>query len=289
MLTVIPTSSAEHLCDGLSKHERVRLVRSKMNKDGSRYFPDGEIYTNLPPTAPDEHIVVVHSGQPSPNDGLHELEILLGLLKKRTATSIDLFFTYFPYGMMDGVFEEGELNVAESLIEKYVNYYGVSRIFILDPHFGGREWVEKYPVASVSSIDGLKERVLAQYPDALFLAPDAGGQRRFGLSGFFKKRDNSFTVSLMNGDEMSGQIKGKTVVIVDDLVETGGTLARIAAACRDANAAKLIAIIGHAVLPQGVQRVREMYDEVYFTNSIALEGEHFDVSSVILERILPTF
>ena len=280
-LVVIPTSFAKHLGQALSDSGAYEVLWPEDNKEGARFFPDGEVYAKLPVSSPDDRTVVLHAGMPNPNDGLQELESILTLLKARKTKHIDVFFSYFPYSMQDGVFLEGELNAAEALVQKLIGYYGVAQLFVIDPHFGGRPWMEQYPIVPLSAMDSLKKEIEQKYPDALFLAPDAGGQRRFGLAGFVKDRIDSFSVTITNGEEIGKDLKGKTVVIVDDLVETGGTLVRIAESCREYGATKLIALITHAVLLKGVERVNEAYDEVFLANTIGHHDAQHDVVDLI--------
>ena len=68
-----------------------------------------------------KRVIVLHSGAPKPNEGLTELELILQILRDNQIKP-EVFFTYFPYGMQDKVFERGETNVAENLVEKLINY-----------------------------------------------------------------------------------------------------------------------------------------------------------------------
>ncbi|PIP31845.1 hypothetical protein COX24_01340, partial [bacterium (Candidatus Gribaldobacteria) CG23_combo_of_CG06-09_8_20_14_all_37_87_8] len=124
---IIPTSQAKHLAKNiLARTEDFEVIFPDMSKDRKRYFPDGEVYMRIlkAKKMKGEKVVVLHSGVPKPNEGLIELELILQILRDNKIRP-GVFFTYFPYGMQDEIFEEGETNVAENLVEKLVNYYKV--------------------------------------------------------------------------------------------------------------------------------------------------------------------
>ena len=116
MTNLILTSSAEHLAESLKKKDKnLNLIKLGRNKDNSNIFPDGEVYIKIQEIGKlkGKRVVVVHSGQPMPNEGLLELELVLQVLKEGKA-EVEIFFTYFPYGMQDDIFEKGESNYAKN-------------------------------------------------------------------------------------------------------------------------------------------------------------------------------
>jgi len=230
-IDIITTSKSEHIAKSLSKNSDFNIIYIGKNKDGQRYFPDGEVYVNLGELS-GQKTVVLHSGAPDPNDGLVELEFVLGLLKDKQINPIELFITYFPYGKQDSIFKDGEINAAETLIRKWINFYGVKKIYIVDAHFMGRDWVDKYPIENISSIGILKKTALDKYPEISFISPDAGGTRRNNLCGFVKKRKNSYNIEISGDKDMEENIGGKIVGVVDDMIETGGTMVSVCEKCR---------------------------------------------------------
>ena len=144
---IILTSQVGHLAKNiLARTKNLNFIFPDLSRDGKRYFPDGEVYMKILKAGKlkNERVIVLHSGAPKPNEGLIELEMILQILKDNQIRP-EVFFTYFPYGIQDEIFEKGETNVAENLIKKLINYYKVKKIYLIDPHFGGRKWVEKYP------------------------------------------------------------------------------------------------------------------------------------------------
>lgn len=282
---IIPTSSVEHLTKPLVRTRIFKVIFPGLNRDGKRYFPDGEVYLKISEAnrLRGKRVIVLHSGMPRPNEGLIELELILQILKDNKIKP-EVFFTYFPYGMRDKVFERGETNVAENLIEKLVNYYRVKKIYIIDAHFWGKKWVKKYPIVNISAVPILIEKARKDFGEnILFLSPDIGGEKRTGLLGMKKKRVNSHRVEISS---LPLKLKGKVVGIVDDLLETGGTLLKAYQQCKKNKAKRVIAIISHGVLSSGVARVKKKYSKLYLTNTIKQKEANIDISNLILKALL---
>ena len=283
-VSLIFTSTTEHLLDNLKKKAQkgLEFVLSEKNKEGQRFFPDGEIYMRIPQVKKlkGKRVIVLHSGAPNPHDGLMELKLMLHILKDHGVRP-ELFFTYFPYGQQDHVFRHGEGNIAESLIKKFLHYYGVKKIYAIDPHFGKMPWAKKYPIIHISATQILLEQVKKDFGhDILFLSPDKGGKRRTGISGLKKKRKDSFDVEIFSPDL---KIEGKTVAVIDDLLETGGTLARFHETAIRSGAKETVALITHGVLDSGIKRVKEKFSKLYLTNSINKKEANVDIADLLVD------
>jgi ribose-phosphate pyrophosphokinase len=281
-MIIIPTIPAEFLAKKLARDKSIKIVLP-FKKEGSRFFPDGEIFTKLKVLST-QKVVVLHSGSPRPNDGLVELEMTLGVLKNFKIKSIEVFFTYFPYCRQDKN-TMGEINMAEAIIKKLINYYKASKIYILDPHFYNRPWIKNYPIQTVSAMDLLLSKAQKKFPEIIFLAPDEGSQDRIGLPGPVKKRSGIYNVNCYFNQTLSRLVKGKTIGVLDDMIETGGTLISFYNACKKAGAKDLVALATHGVVPEGLAKVRKIYKKVYLTNSIQVANGVVDISGLILNSI----
>lgn len=287
-MIIIPTTSAEHL-GKIIKNKNIaglEVIFLGKNKDNSRYFPDGELYVKLPEASDLKgRTIILHSGSPLPNDGLIELKMVLEILKESQAGPLEVFFTYFPYGMQDHSDQPGATNMAKNVIKELVYYYRVEKIYAIDPHFGGKHWVKKFPVISVSAVDLLEKNAQKDYPKAVFMAPDMGSQVRTGLSGTEKKRQDSFNTEIACSSDFEKAIKNKTVAVVDDLLETGGTLERFHEASMNCGAKDAIALITHGVLKKGIERTQKKYSRLYLANTVNQPEANIDVSDLILESL----
>lgn len=282
---IIPTSQTKYLAENLqSQAKKIRIISIDLSTNGKRYFPDGEVYVKIsnPDKLKNKRVIVLHSGMPKPNEGLIELELILQILRDNRIKP-EVFFVYFPYGMQDKVFEKGETNVAENLIEKMINFYKVKKIYIIDPHFGGRKWVKKYPIINISAVPILIKKTEREFgKDVLFLSPDIGGKRRTGISGIRKKRLDSFKVEMFS---RKSNLRGKVVAVVDDMIKTGETLLKFYEIVKKSRAKKVIALITHGVIPIGVSKIKKKYSKLYLTNTIRQKDSNIDITNLILNTI----
>ena len=284
-IVIIPTLKVKHLTGILAK--KFKILLPGLNKNGESYFPNGEVYVRIPKIAriKNKRVIVLHSGAPEPNKGLIELELILQILKDNKIKP-EIFFTYFPYGMQDKIFEKGETNVAESLVEKLTNYYEVKKIYTIDAHFGGRKWVKKYPIINISAVPLLIEKAKKDFgEDVLFLSPDIGGERRTKILGFKKKRLSSFNVEIFSSRL---NLKGKIVAVVDDVIKTGGTLLKFYKIAKKSGANKVIALATHGVLRDGISKIKKKYSKLYLTNTIKQKESNIDITELILKNISKT-
>ncbi len=282
---IIPTSTAEYLAGNLrGKLKDFRFVIPEKNREGKRLFPDGEAYMRISEIKNLEggRVIVLHSGIPQPNTGLMELELILQILKDHGIRP-EVFFTYFPYGRQDKVFESGETNVAENLIKKIINYYKARKIYTIDAHFGKMAWVKKYPITDISAVPLLVKNGKKDFgPGILFLSPDKGGKRRTGISGVNKKRINSFEVTPFSSKIF---MKGKTIGVVDDMIGTGGTLLRFYEFANNSGAKKIAALITHGVLDTGIRNVKKTFAKLYLTNTVDKKEANTDITGLIADAI----
>jgi len=280
---IILTSNACHLGEQLK--QKRKIIYPAKNRDGRTVFPDGEVYAALPNLHKKDNYLVIHSGMPNPNDSLMELKIVLECLKNSKAKSVEIFFSYFPYSMQDNIFDPGESNVAESIVKELLFYYKVDKIYTLDAHFYGKKWVTNYPLKNFSALKTIKVFLNKKYSEITLLAPDIGGHRRTGLMSIEKRRINSFETIPENSEILEDIVKNKVIGVVDDIIETGGTLERFYYECKKYGAKKIIAVITHGVLPNGIERINKIYDDLLLTNSIDNEESNVDISGLIIEKL----
>ncbi|WP_455393248.1 ribose-phosphate diphosphokinase [[Eubacterium] cellulosolvens] len=287
MPNIIPTTNAEHFRAKLARKRDFKVFRINKNKDNKRYFPDGEIYLRLSRIDKiNGRTIVLHSGAPNPNDGLIELFMVLEILKENKVKPVEVFFTYFPYGMQDKIFKKGETIAAELLIKKLVDYYSVKRIFIIDAHFAGRrKWIEKYPIENIPTANLLKNYAKKNFPNLIFKSPDQGAQKRTKLKGTMKVRKSVREVTLSSDIHFKNDVKGQLIGVVDDILETGGTLERFYDHAIECGAEQVIALITHGVLREGIERVKNRYLKLYLTNTVDQPEANIDITPLIIETI----
>ncbi len=278
---IIPTSAARHFFPSdnapMQLPDKARVIIPTPNKEASYRFPDGEVYLRVSGLKHASKITIVHCGYPDPNGGLMELFMLLNIVRLYShARWIEVIFTAIPYGRQDKAYYEGELNMAETLINTLNKQYRVARITTLDAHFANERWVRKLTgvdIVNVSMARLLMAVAKTDHPEIVFMTPDAGSTRRTHIKeGAKKQRENSFSVKVAMGD-LSGRINGKIIGVVDDILSTGTTLEKFRQETKRFGAKKVFALITHGVNPSGIQRIRAVYDGLYLTNTINRPGE----------------
>jgi len=282
-INLIVTDFASHLGKKIARNPQFNVLFLGKNREESRIFPDGEVYVKLPLEKLSGRVIVLHAGAPKPNEGLIELEIILAILKQ-AEISPEVVFSYFPYAMQDKVFQYGETDFAFDCIEKLINFYHVKKIHIIDPHFVIPKTLSSVRGIPVTNL--LLEKAKKDFQDIIFLAPDQGSAIRTGLLGLKKKRLDSYRIEFEIDEKIKEKIKGKTVAIVDDILETGGTLLKIYDHLKACGAKKIVAIVTHAVLKEGIEKVRAKFNKLIFTNSIDQAGATVDISSLIIANIV---
>ena len=278
---LIPTTNAYHLAQQFEND--CDVVYMQPNKDNNRLFPDGELFIHVPAGLDySQRVVVLHAGSPNPNRSLVELLLLLSVLKKNFQ-NIEVCFTYFAYSQQDKASDEGECVAAKDIMDILVEYMNVKKIYLADVHFFAKDWLNDYPIVHIPVFTLLQKEVNEKYKDVIYISPDQGGFKRTGIRGFEKIRHDTYTTSLNNNE--NSDFKDKVVVVVDDLIETGGTLTMVAGQLRDGGAKKIIAAVSHVVLLKGYERILKIYDEVYTSNSIPHNFESVSIASRIKEFI----
>jgi ribose-phosphate pyrophosphokinase len=144
-------------------------------------------------------------------------------------------------------------------------------------------WLKKYPIVSASALPLLIKKTEKDFgKDILLLSPDKGGKRRTGIPGLNKKRTDSFKVKHFSSRI---PVKGKTIGVVDDIIGTGGTLLRFYKFAKKSGAKRIVALITHGVLQEGIRKVKKRFAKLYLTNTIKRKEANVDVSDLIVDVI----
>ncbi|MDY6766531.1 MAG: ribose-phosphate diphosphokinase [Candidatus Nanohaloarchaea archaeon] len=228
--------------------------------DDALRFPDGEVYVQLDLSGVDE-AAVVHAGAPDPNAGMMQLYGVLERLDEEDIPA-EVAFTYMPYSRQDAAFAPGTLNRARAILRRLVDCHGVRAVHAVDSHFSHRAWVDDLPFHGVSALPLLQDRV--EMEDVVVVGPDPGAGRRFGVDAFAKERSGAETVDV----EGELDVDGRNVLVVDDIIATGGTMTDAYEKLRAQGAGRVEAAAVHGVLADGVEQVADMYDALHLANTV---------------------
>lgn len=253
---------AERIASALG--EKVAAVERKK-------FPDGEIYVRLLEKKIEEPAIVVQSLHYPQNDNLVELLFILDLLRQKGVKKVACVIPYYAYARQDKAFLEGELKSAETLA-KLLKFFGVRFVVTCDLHFNRKEG--KFSLFGIPAHNITASALLAAQAkkmlggDLVVVTPDFGSAeqaRAVGGTALKKKRITSYEVEV----EGDADVSGKNVLVLDDIITTGGTVTKAIRLLRERGAKKIAVACTHAAcVGDALERIRKTADLVIATDTI---------------------
>ncbi|NDY42066.1 ribose-phosphate pyrophosphokinase [Dissulfurirhabdus thermomarina] len=263
---------AQDICDYLS----IPLGRASV-----RTFSDGEVFVEIGENVRGADVYVVQPTGPPVNDHVMELLIMVDALRRASARRITAVMPYYGYARQDRK-AAPRVPISAKLMADIITTAGARRVLAMDLHAGQIQGFFSIPVDHLYAAPVLLEYIKTHLPgDLVMVSPDAGGVERTrafakrlgaGLAIIDKRRDRPNESQVMN---IIGDVEGKTVMILDDMVDTAGTLCQAAAALKDRGAREVHACATHPVLSgPAVERVRDsVLETLVVTNTIPLREE----------------
>jgi ribose-phosphate pyrophosphokinase len=223
------------------------------------------------------------------NDNLMELLIMCDALRRASAAAITAVIPYYGYARQDRKVAP-RTPITSKLVADLLVAAGISRVVCVDLHAGQIQGFFNIPFDHLYALPVFLDDYLKQKytPETVFIAPDAGGvertraySKRLGaaLAIVDKRRERPNVSEVMH---VIGDVKGRDCVIVDDLIDTAGTLCNAARAVMEQGARRVVACATHGVLSgPAVQRIEDSpLEEVVVTNSIPLSQEAADSGKI---------
>jgi ribose-phosphate pyrophosphokinase len=252
-------------------------------------FSDGEIWVEVKENVRGVDAYVVQPTCAPANDNLMELLIIADALRRASAASITAVIPYYGYGRQDRKVAP-RTPITSKLVADMIVTAGVQRVLTLDLHAGQIQGFFNIPVDNLFSMPVMLNDYLRKNFDstAVFVSPDAGGVERARafskrmnapLAIVDKRRERANVSEVMH---VIGEVEGKTCILVDDMVDTAGTLTNAASALKKHGATRIVACCTHPVLSgPAIQRITEsVIDELVVTNTIPLTQEAKDSGKV---------
>ena len=245
-------------------------------------FSDGEVNVELQENVRGKDIFVLQSTCTPTNDTLMELLVLIDALKRASAARITAAIPYFGYARQDRRPRSVRVPITAKVVANMLQAVGVQRVLTMDLHADQIQGFFDIPVDNVYGTPMLLADLEKQrYDDLLVISPDIGGvvrARAFAkrleseLAIIDKRRPKANVSEVMN---IIGEVKDRTCVIVDDIVDTAGTLCKAATALKENGARRVLAYCTHPVLSNhAAQRIAESdLDELVVTDTIPLSEE----------------
>lgn len=262
-------------------------------------FPDGENYIRInvkdENTIAGKEVIIVHSTGPSTsgnqNARIFELFMILDSVKRLKAKKIIVIIPYFAYARQDKIFRTGE-SIFGDLLVRFIDSTGIDELYVVDIH---APEILKETYSRTVNIDSM--RALADYikslgaKDIVVVAPDKGAVERskafakhFGENipvDFFEKKRDVKTGEITMSGKLS--LKDKDVVISDDIIATGGTMATAIKLSKESGANRVYAVATHALLLQNAKyRILDAgADEIIGTDTIDNEAAKVSMAKTI--------
>ena len=263
-------------------HKIATRLQLPLGKAQVSRFSDGEVAVELMENVRGRDVFIVQSTCPPTNDNLMELLVMADALRRASAGRITAVVPYFGYARQDRRQRAARVPITAKLVANLMVSAGVNRVLTVDLHADQIQGFFDIPVDNVYASPVLLGDVWKQkFDDLIVVSPDVGGVVRAralakrlddaDLAIIDKRRPRPNEAQVMN---IIGEVQGKTCVIVDDLVDTAGTLCIAAKALKEQGAAKVLAYITHPVLSgKAVANIEgSVLDELVVTDTIPLRG-----------------
>ncbi|RZO84697.1 MAG: ribose-phosphate diphosphokinase [Oceanococcus sp.] len=270
---------AGNACPELAKSIAKQLNQS-LGKASVGRFSDGEVMVEIEENVRGRDVFVIQSTCAPTNDNLMELLAMMDALRRASAGRITAVIPYFGYARQDRRTRSTRVPITAKLVADMVCAAGANRVLTVDLHAEQIQGFFQVPVDNVYASPVLLSDLWRQKHDNLIVvSPDVGGVVRAralakrlddaDLAIIDKRRPKANVAQVMN---IIGDVQGKTCVMIDDLVDTAGTLCQAAQALKDHGAAKVVAYVTHAVLSgPAIENISgSVLDELVVTDTIPL-------------------
>ncbi len=260
--------------------EVVARLKLPLGKAVVGSFSDGEVMAEVQENVRGRDVYVIQSTSQPTNDHLMELLVLIDALRWASARRITAVLPYFGYARQDRRPRSARVPITARLVAKQISAAGADRVLTVDLHADQIQGFFDVPVDNIYALPILLGDVWRQKHDNLMVvSPDVGGVVRAralakqlddaDLAIIDKRRPRANESRVMN---IIGDVKGRTCVLIDDMVDTAGTLCKAAGALKDAGAIKVVAYCTHPVLSgPAVENISgSELDELVVSNTIAL-------------------
>ncbi len=253
-------------------------------------FSDGEVAVELNENVRGKDVFVVQSTCAPTNDNLMELLVMIDALRRASAGRITAVVPYFGYARQDRRVRSARVPITAKVVADMMDAVGVDRVLTMDLHAEQIQGFFSCPVDNVYGSPILNDDIVAQnYENLIVVSPDIGGVVRAraiakqlneaDLAIIDKRRPKANEAQVMN---LIGDVEGRTCLLVDDMVDTAGTLCSAADALKERGALAVVAYCTHAVLSgKALDNLRNsQLDQLVVTDTIPLSEEAKSIEKI---------
>ena len=261
-MKILTGNSNKNLSNKISKYLKNKLVNSSIKK-----FSDGEIYIEINENIRGNSIFIIQSVSYPANDNLMELLLCIDALKRSSAKNITAVIPYFGYARQDRKVVP-RTSISAKLVSNLITNAGADRIVTVDLHAGQIQGFFDIPVDNLFSTPIFSRHIKKNInkKNLICVAPDVGGVERaralgkmlnIGLAIIDKRRPTPGKSQVMN---VIGNVKGKICLIVDDIMDSGGTIINAAKALKERGAKEVHVYVTHGVLSgEAVEKIKKSH------------------------------
>jgi ribose-phosphate pyrophosphokinase len=268
-----------------------KSIGSEVGKCTVSAFPDGETFVKIDENVRGEDVFVVQSTSPPTNHYLMEMFIMIDALRRASASRITAVLPFYGYARQDRK-DQPRVPITAKLVANLIVAAGANRVLTMDLHAQQIQGFFDIPVDHLYAAPVMYEYLRSKkLTNLVVVSPDVGGLKmahaysqvlEAGLAIVAKRRKSASEIESMT---VIGEIKGKTILMVDDLTETAGTLTTAAKLLKAKGAKQILACVSHAILNDlGIERLRKsVIDELITTDTVlrpAIDGVNITTLSV---------
>lgn len=280
-------SSCPKLSKSISQKSKIPLGNIEIGR-----FSDGEIDIHVKDDVNNSNVFIIQSNSAPVNDNIIELSLIADAIKRSGAQKITAVIPYFGYSRKEKQSRPGE-PISAKVVADLIVSSGISKVVCLDLHSDAIVGFFNVPVIYLSALEVLANRVkMEKIKNPIVVSPDVGGVKRarnfanllnaplvvIEKHRSIDKRDQMEVLS------MSGEIKGDTAIIIDDVISTGSTIIESASALKAKGVKKIIVCATHGVLVgSAIENLQKsQIDKVFITDSIErdIKSSKFQIVSV---------
>jgi ribose-phosphate pyrophosphokinase len=253
-------------------------------------FSDGEVALEIKENVRGADVFIIQSTCQPTNDNLMELIVMIDAMRRSSAARITAVVPYFGYARQDRRVRSSRVPISAKVVADMMTGVGVDRVLTVDLHAEQIQGFFDVPVDNVYGSPVLLDDINNQnYENMVVVSPDIGGVVRAravakqlddcDLAIIDKRRPQANVAQVMH---IIGEVKGRTCVIVDDMVDTAGTLCKAAAALKEHGAIKVVAYCTHPVLSgKAIENLNNsQLDELVVTDTIPLREDAKQCSKI---------
>ena len=283
-LMVFTGNANPALADAIAKNIGVPLGRASISK-----FSDGEVSVELNENVRGKDVFVIQPTCAPTNDSIMEVLLMSDALHRASANRITAVIPYFGYARQDRRVRSARVAISAKVVADMIGAVGVNRVLTVDLHAEQIQGFFSIPVDNVYGSPVLTDDIERQnYSNLTVVSPDVGGvvraravakQINADLAIIDKRRPTANEAQIMH---IIGDVKGKSCLIVDDMVDTAGTLCKAADALKDHGATKVVAYCTHPVLSgPAIQNIEgSNLDSLVVTDTIPLNEKAKSCKSI---------